>query len=137
MVAMKFDGTKKRSTLGRPPTLESVEDLVLQIARENRTWGYKRITGALENLGHQISRQTVGNILKRHGLAPTPERGMGMHWKEFIQSHLAVLAAVDFFTAEVWTLGGLMTYYVLVWSVGGHRSRVWTPASVCPKNEFG
>ena len=90
LVAKKFDGSKNRSVLGRPSTIQSLEELGLQMARDNRTWGYKRITGALKNLGHQISRQTVGNILKRHGLAPAPERGKGMHWKDFIQSHLAV-----------------------------------------------
>jgi transposase InsO family protein len=115
LVAKKFDGANKnRSTLGRPSTLKCLEDLVLQLAWDNRTWGYKRIAGALENLGHKISRESVANILRRHGVAPAPERGKRMLWKDFIQSHLAVLAAVDFFTAEVWTASGLMTYYVLV-----------------------
>src|SRR5882762_9826503 len=57
---------------------------------------------------------TVANVLKRHGLAPAPERGKKMLWKDFIRSHLETLAAVDFFTVEVWTASGLMTYYVLV-----------------------
>ena len=100
--------------LGRPPTPKSLENLVLQLARENRSWGYKRIVGALDNVGHQVSRETVANILKRHGMAPAPERDKRMLWKDFIRSHLEVLAAVDFFTAEVWTAGGLTTYYVLV-----------------------
>ena len=60
-----------------------------------------------------VSHQTVANILKRHGLAPAPEREKKMTWREFIRSHTEVLAAVDFFTAEVWTAGGLMMYYVL------------------------
>jgi hypothetical protein len=114
LVAKKFDGSKNRPALGRPPTPKSLENLVLQLARENRSWGYKRIVGALDNVGHQVSRETVANILKRHGMAPAPERGKRMLWKDFIQSHLEVLAAVDFFTAEVWTAGGLTTYYVLV-----------------------
>lgn len=114
LVAKKFDGTKNRSAPGRPPTPRSLEDLVLQMARENRSWGYKRMVGALENLGHKISRQAVANLLKRHGLVPAPERSKRMLWKDFIRSHLAVLAAADFFTAEVWTTSGLMTYYVLV-----------------------
>src|SRR3989454_7603377 len=57
--------------------------------------------------------QTVGNILKRHGLPPAPERKTTTTWKEFIRTHLDMLVATDFFTAEVWTLGGLVTYYVL------------------------
>jgi hypothetical protein len=56
----------------------------------------------------------VANVLKRHGLVPAPERGKKTLWKDFIRSHLATLAAVDFFTAEVWTASGLTTYYVLV-----------------------
>jgi transposase InsO family protein len=83
------------------------------MARENRSWGYDRIVGALANLGYTISDQTVGNILKRHGLPPAPERKTTTTWKEFIRTHLDVLVATDFFTAEVWTLGGLVTYYVL------------------------
>ena len=55
----------------------------------------------------------MANILKRHGLAPAPEREKKTTWRDFIRAHTEVLAAVDFFTAEVWTAGGLMTYYVL------------------------
>jgi hypothetical protein len=55
----------------------------------------------------------VGNILKRHGIAPAPERKKTTTWKEFIRTHLDMLVATDFFTAEVWTMAGLVTYYVL------------------------
>jgi putative transposase len=113
LVARKFDGSKSRSPAGRTTTGQSIEDLVLQLARENRIWGYRRIVGALSNLGHEISHQTVANILKRHGLSPAPDREKKTTWRDFIRSHTEVLAAVDFFTAEVWTAGGLMTYYVL------------------------
>ena len=77
--------------------------------------------GALANLGYTISDQTVGNILKRHGLPPAPERKITMTWKEFIRTHMEVLVATDFFTAEVWTLGGLVTYYVLFFIHLGSR----------------
>ncbi|MEO8426827.1 MAG: integrase core domain-containing protein [Verrucomicrobiota bacterium] len=55
----------------------------------------------------------MANLLKKHDIAPAPERRKTMSWREFIRSHLDVLASVDFFTAEVWTAGGLITYYVL------------------------
>jgi transposase InsO family protein len=84
------------------------------LAQENGSWGYRRIVGALSNLGYEISHQTVANVLKRHGLTPAPEREKKTLWKDFIRSHLETLAAVDFFTAEVWTASGLLTYYVLV-----------------------
>ncbi len=113
-VAQKFDGSKNRSAVGRVTTCEIVENLVLQLARENRSWGYRRIVGALSNLGQRVSHQTVANLLKRHGMEPAPERGKQMLWQDFIRSHTEVLAAADFFTAEVWTAAGLMTYYVLV-----------------------
>ena len=112
LVAKKFDGSRQRSKLGRPPTNRELEDLVVRMARENRDWGYDKIQGAVQNLGYEISDQTVGNILKRHGIVPAPERRKETTWKEFIRSHLEVLAATDFFTVEVWTCAGLITYYV-------------------------
>jgi hypothetical protein len=110
LIAKKFDGSKNRSLAGRPTTGPSIKDLVLQLARENRSWGYRRIVGALRNLGHEVSHQTVANVLKRYGLGPAPERGKRMAWRDFIRSHTEVLAAVGFFTVEVWTSAGLITY---------------------------
>jgi transposase InsO family protein len=91
-----------------------VEALVVRMARENADWGYDRIVGALSNLGHHVSDQTVGNILRRHGIAPAPKRGQTTTWKDFIAAHMNVLAGADFFTVEVLTWHGLATYYVLV-----------------------
>jgi hypothetical protein len=76
-------------------------------------WGYDRIAGALSNLGHQLSDQTVGNILRRHGIAPAPKRSQTTTWKDFTAAHRNVLAGADFFTVEVLTWRGLVTYYVL------------------------
>jgi putative transposase len=83
------------------------------MAKENRSWGYDRIVGALANPGYRVSDQTVGNVLRRHGIAPAPERKRTTTWAEFIRTHLALLAGTDFFTVEVLTLRGLVTYYVL------------------------
>jgi transposase InsO family protein len=113
LVARKFDGSQPRKAPGRPRIDPEVEALVVRMARENRSWGYDRIVGALANLGYTISDQTVGNILKRHGILPAPERKTTTTWKEFIRTHMDVLVATDFFTAEVWTWCGLVTYYVL------------------------
>ena len=71
------------------------------------------MVGALANLGHEVSDQTVGNILRRHGIAPVPQRSQTTSWKDFIRRHMDVLAATDFFTVEVLTWRGLVTYYVL------------------------
>src|SRR5438105_11009518 len=85
LVAQKCDGSKQRKTPGRPTIDQELEALVVRMAQENRSWGYDRIVGALANLGYTISDQTVGNILKRHGLPPAPERKMTTTWKEFIR----------------------------------------------------
>ena len=110
LIAQKCDGSHQRKAPGRPTIDPTLEALVVRMAQENRSWGYDRIVGALANLGHTVSDQTVGNILKRHGIPPAPERKTTTTWKEFIRTHMEVLVATDFFTAEVWTLGGLVTY---------------------------
>ena len=84
----------------------AVEALVIRMAQENSGWGYDRIVGALANLGYLVSDQTVGNILKRHGIAPAPKRSHSTTWRNFISAHLAVLAGTDFFTVEVLTWRG-------------------------------
>jgi hypothetical protein len=83
------------------------------MARENPTWGYDRIVGAVSNLGHSISDQSVGNILRRYGIAPAPKRSQTTPWKHFIATHMAVLTGIDFLTVEVLTWRGLATFYVL------------------------
>jgi transposase InsO family protein len=115
LIADKFDGSQKRKELGRPCVSEEIEQLVIRMAEENRTWGYRRIQGALANLGHHIDKITVRNILRRHHIGPAPQRRQtGMSWAQFLQMHWEVLAATDFFTVEVATWHGLITYYVFV-----------------------
>jgi putative transposase len=85
------------------------------MAEENPSWGYRRIQGALMNLGHRIDKITVRNILRRHHMEPAPQRRQaGMSWAQFLKMHWEVLAATDFFTVEVATWHGLVTYYVVV-----------------------
>jgi transposase InsO family protein len=113
LAAQKFDGSQQRRSPGRPRIDAELEALVVRIAQENRSWGYDRIVGALGHLGYTISDQTVGNILKRHGIPPAPTRRKTTTWKEFIRTHMDILVATDFFTAEIWTTAGLVTYYVM------------------------
>ena len=70
LVARKFDGSKVCRGPGRPRIKREVEELIIRMASENRDWGYDRIAGALANLGYKASDQTVGNVLRRHGLLP-------------------------------------------------------------------
>jgi putative transposase len=85
----------------------------MQFAKENPTWGYDRIADALANIGHKVSDQTVGNVLKEHGIEPAPERKRTTTWSTFLKAHWDQLAAIDFTTVEVWTSRGLVTYYLL------------------------
>ena len=114
LVAKKWNYSHRRRPVGRPQVREEIVELVVRIARENSTWGYDRIQGALANLGYQISDQTVGNILKAHGIEPAPDRKRQTTWKTFLKSHWDCLAAIDFTTIEAWTKGGLVTYYLLL-----------------------
>src|SRR4029453_18748034 len=115
LIAQKFYGSTHHRQLGRPRVAEEIEQLVIRMAEENPTWGYRRIQGALANLGHRIDKLTVRNILRRHHLEPAPQRRQGgMSWGQFLKMHWEVLAATDFFTVEVATWYGLVTYYVLV-----------------------
>jgi hypothetical protein len=113
LVARKFDGSKSRRYPGRPRIDDEIEQLVVCMAKENSDWGYDRIVDAMANLGYTLSDQTVGNILRRHGILPAPERKRTTTWADFIRTHMAVLAGTDFFSVEVLTLRGLVTYYVL------------------------
>jgi hypothetical protein len=113
LIASKFDGSTHRCYPGRSRIGPEIEALIVRMAGENSGWGYDRIVGALANLGHLVSDQTVGNVLRRHGMQPAPKRSQNTSWREFIESHLAVLAGIDFFTVELLTWRGLVTYYVL------------------------
>src|SRR6201982_2985348 len=111
LVANKFNGSRFRKRVGRPRVAEEIKRLVVRMAKENPSWGYDRIVGALANLGHPLSDQTVGNILNRHGISPASKRKQSVSWKNFIRAHFDVLVGMDFFTTEVLTLKGLTTYY--------------------------
>ena len=114
LIARKWDYSDRRKRKPRrPPVSQQVVRLILRMADENPDWGYDRIQGALANLGHEVSDQTVGNVLKEHGIEPAPDRKRQTTWKTFFKAHWDVLGAIDFTTIEVWTKGGLVTYYLL------------------------
>jgi len=97
LIAMKWDSASRRKKKpGRPSVPDEVTQLVLRLARANPTWGYDKIEGALANVGHEISDQTVGNILRKHGIEPAPERKRQTTWPTFLRAHWEVLASIDF-----------------------------------------
>src|SRR6267154_1402403 len=75
--------------------------------------GYTRIQGAMANLGHEVWRGTIANILREYGIDPAPERDKRMPWSTFLRAHRECLVATDFLTVEVCTIKGLVTHYVL------------------------
>ncbi len=103
---------------GRRAIAAEVEALVLRLARENPTWGYRRIQGELAKLGHPLGHITVRTILRRHGLPPAPERRRGSTWRAFLSRHRDQLLACDFFTVETVFL---KTIYVLFFVELGTR----------------
>jgi transposase InsO family protein len=112
LIAQKYDGSSFR-TPGRCRTRDEVAAIVVRMAEENRGWGYRRIQGALSNLGHMLAHNTIANILKRNGIEPAPERSRKTTWKEFLNRHWQQIVASDFFTIEVWTATGLKRFVVL------------------------
>src|SRR5450759_4316968 len=112
MVACKWNYSHRRGP-GRPRVMQRIVNLVLRMALENRSWGYRRIQGAMANLGHEVGRSTIANILREYGVDPAPERDKHMPWSTFLRAHRECLVATDFLTLEVCTIRALVTRYVL------------------------
>ena len=109
LIAAKWTYPTKR--VGRRGVMKAIRALIVRFATENSNWGYKRIQGALRNLGHGVAPSTIAKTLKEHGIKPAPDRPTS--WRVFLKAHFEEVAATDFFTTEVWTPTGLRTYYVL------------------------
>jgi hypothetical protein len=122
LVAGKW--TRPGPRVGRPGLLKQIQQLIVRMAKDNSSWGYCRIQGELKKLGHTVARSTIAKTLKASGIPPSPERPTS--WRTFLRAHADVIAAADFFTTEVWTAGGLVTYYVLfvVHHATGSDSRI-------------
>jgi putative transposase len=109
--------------LRRRGVLAEIRQLVVRMAVENPTWGYTRIQVALTNVGHRVGRSTIRRILQVAGLPPVPQRPTS--WRTFLKARWDVIAGADFFTTEVWTWQGLVTYYtVFVIDVASRRVRI-------------
>jgi len=107
----------------RRGVLTEIRRLTVRMAAENPTWGYTRIQGALKNVGHCVGRSTIARILKAAGVPPHPERPTS--GQTFLRAHWGVIAGADFFTTEVWTWRGLVTYYtVLVIDLASRRVHI-------------
>ena len=109
LIAAKW--TYPQPAKSRKGVMLTIRRLVLRMATENATWGYSRIQGELEDLGHRVGRSTIARIMKAEGIQPAPERPTA--WRTFLNAQWGQVAACDFFTTEVWTARGLVTHYTL------------------------
>jgi len=109
------EAARERKPQGRPRTAQEICELVIRLAQENPSWGYQRISGELRKLGISRCGNTVKAILIEAGLGPRPGRRKAQDstWNEFMVRHAESLMACDFFTKDVLTLCGKVTYYVL------------------------
>src|SRR5258706_638583 len=121
LIARKWTYAKKKTS--RRGVLADIRQLVGRMAAENPTWGYTRIQGALKNVGHDVGRSTIARILRSSGISPVPERSTS--WQAFLRAHWGEIAAADFFTTEVWTSRGLITFYtVFVIELASRRGQI-------------
>jgi putative transposase len=88
-----------RRAPGRPRTASAIRALVLEMARDNPTWGYRRIQGELTGLGYKTAPSTVWRILKDAGIDPAPKRS-GQTWRAFLDAQAKTILAADFFHVD-------------------------------------
>jgi transposase len=121
IVRRRWTRRSRRGRSGRPATHRKVRSVTLQLARENESWGYRRIHGELAGLGITVAPSTVWRILKDAGIGPAPRRD-GPGWAEFLLSQAQGILALDFFTADL--LNGTKVYVLAVIEHGTRRIRV-------------
>jgi putative transposase len=97
---------------GRPSVAAEIRALVLRLARENSTWGYRRVHGELRRLGYRIGASTVWAILQRAGVDPAPKRS-ALTWRQFLRAQAHGVLAVDFFTVDTVFLKRLYVLFVV------------------------
>lgn len=95
LVASKWGYSHRRSP-GRPRVMRTIAYLIMRMALENPSWGYTRIRGTLANLGHEVGRGTIANILKEYGIEPAPKRSRLTRWSTYLTAHWECLTATDF-----------------------------------------
>src|SRR4030095_11051783 len=97
-VRLNDDQRRRLAAKAKKPGRRILEEVAGLVTPETlMAWGYRRILGALSNLGYQIARGTIANILKNHGIEPAPEREKKTTWKEFLRRHWSLIVAADFF----------------------------------------
>ncbi len=109
---VRWRWTFPRRAPGRPRTGQPVRSLVLEMARDNPSWGYRRIHGEMVGLGHKLAPSTVWRILKDAGIAPAPARS-GQAWRAFLEAQAKTILAVDFFHVDTVLLRRLYVLFLI------------------------
>jgi hypothetical protein len=114
LIAKKYDGSRNRGKSGRPRISDQLKQIIIDMARDNKHLGCRKLYGYLKYLGIKVSPATISRVLREHGIEPSPDRPERTSWNEFVRAHWESLVAVDFFTTEIYTIKGLVRYMVLV-----------------------
>ena len=131
LVAKKYDGSKNRNKGGRPRISDYLRELIIYMAKDNKHLGCRKLHGFLKYLGLKVSPATISRVLREHGIDPCSVRPEKTSWNEFIKAEWESLAAIDFFTTEIYTLRGLVRYMVLV--VIDYKTRKVEIAGIIPQ----
>lgn len=131
LVACKYDGSKNRGKGGRPRITDYLKQLIIDMSKDNKHLGCRKLHGYLKYLGLKVSPATISRVLREHGIEPSPKRPERTSWNEFIKAEWESLAAIDFFTTEIYTLRGLVRYMVLV--VIDYKTRKVEIAGIIPQ----
>ena len=127
--------SEKRSP-GRPAIAKETRQLIIRLAEENSSWGYRRICGVLKSLGISVCPQTVVNVLRENGIEPAPLQKKRIRWRDFIRRHRDAMWGTDFFTTEIWSQGRLTTFYGLFFIEIATRKVVLGGITTNPDNQW-
>ena len=131
LVKSKYDGSKNRGKGGRPRISDYLKQLIIDMAKDNKHLGCRKLHGFLKYLGLKVSHATISRVLREHGIDPCPDRAEKTTWNELIKAEWDSLCAIDFFTKHIWTASGLVRYMVLV--VIDYKTRKVEIAGIIPQ----